>query len=179
MPDPDLFTLLSNNDLKFSASESLYAQSTISVLSAVVSVLKTSNQKWLQYHNYAFPAGYHRSRSKRLDLTPSVPSSLSTAVGLRCIIFNSLVTRACHLEYCSSMTTDSFLNAFRRFIARRGHPRLLRSDNGKNFVAARRELQACLTMGSLLFRRKFLTSKKSVVNLILLLHLTLVVPGKR
>ena len=63
------------------------------------------------------------------------------------IIFNCLVTRACHLESCSSMTTDSFLNAFRRFIARRGHPRLLRSDNGKNFVGARRELQACLNDG--------------------------------
>ena len=28
-----------------------------------------------------------------------------------------------------------------------GHPRLLRSDNGKNFVGARRELQACLNDG--------------------------------
>ena len=45
------------------------------------------------------------------------------------------------------MTTGSFQNAFRRFIARRGQPRLLRSDNGKNFVGARRELQACLNDG--------------------------------
>ena len=45
------------------------------------------------------------------------------------------------------MTTDSFLNAFRRFIGRQGHPRLLRSDNGKNFVGARREMQACLNKG--------------------------------
>ena len=63
------------------------------------------------------------------------------------IIFNCLVTRACYLESCSSMTTDSFLNVFRRFIARRGHPRLLRSGNGKKFVGARRELQACLNDG--------------------------------
>ena len=60
------------------------------------------------------------------------------------------------------MTTDSFLNALRRFIGRRGHPRLLRSDNGKNFVGARREPQACLNVGIL----------------ILLLLLILVVPGK-
>jgi hypothetical protein len=39
------------------------------------------------------------------------------------VIFNCLVTRACHLESCSIMTTDSFLNAFRCFIARRGQPR--------------------------------------------------------
>ena len=63
------------------------------------------------------------------------------------IILNCLVTRACHLESCSSMTTDIFLNAFLRFIARRGYPRLLRSDNGKNFVGARRDLQACLNDG--------------------------------
>ena len=35
------------------------------------------------------------------------------------IIFNCLVTRACHLESCPFMTSDSFLNAFRRFVARR------------------------------------------------------------
>ena len=60
------------------------------------------------------------------------------------IIFNCLVTRACHLESCPFMTSDSFLNAFRRFIARRGQPQLLRSDNGSNFVGARRELQQSL-----------------------------------
>ena len=60
------------------------------------------------------------------------------------IIFNCLVTRACHLESCPFMTSDSFLNAFRRFVARRGQPQLLRSDNGSNFVGARRELQQSL-----------------------------------
>ena len=59
------------------------------------------------------------------------------------IIFNCLVTRACHLESCPFMTRDSFLNAFRRFVARRGQPQLL-SDNGSNFVGARRELQQSL-----------------------------------
>ena len=63
------------------------------------------------------------------------------------IFFNCLVSRACQLESCSNMTIDSFPNAFRRFIARQGHPRLLRSDNGKNFFGAQRELQACLNDG--------------------------------
>ena len=63
------------------------------------------------------------------------------------IIFNCLVTRACHLEPCPSLTTDSFLNAFRRFLARRGQPRLLRSDNGTNFIGARRSLQDSLNEG--------------------------------
>ena len=43
------------------------------------------------------------------------------------------------------MDTDSFINAFRRFSARRGTPRMVRSDQGTNFVGAlsefRREFQ--------------------------------------
>ena len=62
------------------------------------------------------------------------------------LIFTCLVTRACHLEPCPALTTDSF-NAFRLFIARRGQPQYIRSDNGKNFVGARRELQEALNAG--------------------------------
>ena len=47
------------------------------------------------------------------------------------LIFTCLVTRACHLEPCPALTVDSFINAFRRFIARRGQPQYIRSDNGK------------------------------------------------
>lgn len=39
------------------------------------------------------------------------------------------------------MTTDAFLNAFKRFIARRGRPSDVFSDNGTNFVGANRELE--------------------------------------
>ena len=63
------------------------------------------------------------------------------------LIFTCLVTRACHLEPCPALTTDSFINAFRRFIARKGQPQYIRSDNGKNFVGARRELQEALNAG--------------------------------
>ena len=63
------------------------------------------------------------------------------------IFFNCLVTRASNLEACASLTSDSFLNAFRRFFARRGQPRLLRSVNGTNFIGARRSLQDNLNQG--------------------------------
>ena len=49
------------------------------------------------------------------------------------LIFSCLVTRGCRLEPCPALTTDSFIDAFRRFIARRGQPQYIRSDNGKNF----------------------------------------------
>ena len=50
-------------------------------------------------------------------------------------------SRAIHVETVNSLTADSFLNAFRRFIARRGQVRQLRSDQGTNFVGGRNLLQ--------------------------------------
>ena len=52
-----------------------------------------------------------------------------------------LVTQACHLEARHSLTTDSFLNAFR------GQSQLSYSDNGTNFFGARTSLQDSLNEG--------------------------------
>ncbi|XP_051864244.1 uncharacterized protein LOC127566261 [Drosophila albomicans] len=45
-------------------------------------------------------------------------------------------TKAIHLEATSDLTTEKFLAAFSRFIARRGCPYQMYSDNGKTFVEA-------------------------------------------
>ena len=50
-------------------------------------------------------------------------------------------SRAIHLETAISLETDSFLNELRRFLSRRGPARQIRSDQGTNFVGARRELK--------------------------------------
>ena len=55
-----------------------------------------------------------------------------------------MASTAIHLEIANSLDTDSFLNAFRRFTSRRGPVRQLRSDQGTNFVRARRELMEAL-----------------------------------
>ena len=44
------------------------------------------------------------------------------------VIFTCLAIRAVHIEVADSLSTDSFLCALRRFIARRGSVRSLRSD---------------------------------------------------
>ena len=61
------------------------------------------------------------------------------------IIFTCLSSHAVHLEVVQNMETDSFIQALRRFIARRGNIRLIRCDNGTNFVGAKSELQRSLS----------------------------------
>ncbi|XP_016393730.1 uncharacterized protein LOC107728153 [Sinocyclocheilus rhinocerous] len=57
------------------------------------------------------------------------------------ILFKCMTTRAVHLDLLPSMSTDSFLMALRRFVARRGTPAEIWSDRGTNFRGGERELR--------------------------------------
>ena len=65
-------------------------------------------------------------------------------------LFVCLVTKAVHIELVSDLSTDAFLAAFHRFVARRSYPADVHSDNGTNFIGAKRELVDLYT----LLRRK-------------------------
>lgn len=49
-------------------------------------------------------------------------------------LYTCAVYRAVHLELVTSLSTIEFLNNFKRFVARRGRPNLVYSDNGTNFL---------------------------------------------
>ena len=174
IPDPNSLKLLSNNVSKFSVSEPRCAQSIIAVLSAGVSVIKTSNQKWLRYHNYAFPVRNHRSLSKRLELTSSVPSSLSTAVRLKSITasFWTVLSPApaTSIPALAWLLTASWMHSAASLADEDTRvccvPITVRTLSERAV-----DCKPVWTMRSSLFRIKFLTQKKSVL-------LILVVPGK-
>ena len=56
-------------------------------------------------------------------------------------IFTCMTTRAVHLEVAPDLTTSAFINAPRRFVARRGPMQHIYSDNGSNFVGTEKILR--------------------------------------
>ena len=60
------------------------------------------------------------------------------------VLFTCLASRGVHIEKADSLETDSFMNALRRFIARRGPVREIRSDQGTNIVGAQTEFKKAL-----------------------------------
>ena len=60
------------------------------------------------------------------------------------VIFTCLTIRAVHIEIASTLDTSFFIQALRRFVARRSQVTKMWSDNGTNFVDDERELRESL-----------------------------------
>ena len=56
-------------------------------------------------------------------------------------VFTCFASRAVHIEVADSLETDSFIQALRWFICRRGPVREIRCDRGTNFIGAEAELK--------------------------------------
>ena len=52
------------------------------------------------------------------------------------LLFTCSLSRAIHLEVLPNQTTQEFIHALKRLIARRGEPKVIYSDYAKTFVAA-------------------------------------------
>lgn len=57
------------------------------------------------------------------------------------IIFTCLFCRAVHIEIVEEMSSSSFINAFRRFLAIRGPVKFIHSDRGSDFIGAAEEMK--------------------------------------
>jgi hypothetical protein len=56
-------------------------------------------------------------------------------------LYTCCVVRAVHLDLVPDMSTPAFMRSFRRFVARRGLPRKMLSDNAKTFKAAAKSVK--------------------------------------
>ena len=56
-------------------------------------------------------------------------------------LFTCCVTRAVHIELVTNLSSNNFLDCFRRFVSRRGLPSLIISDNGTTFQSAEKTLR--------------------------------------
>ena len=63
-------------------------------------------------------------------------------------VFICFVTKAIHLEVVSGLDTRSFLNAFKRFVSRRGLCTHIYSDCGTNFIGADTEIKEIFAQNS-------------------------------
>ncbi|XP_023312160.1 uncharacterized protein LOC108913397 [Anoplophora glabripennis] len=80
-----------------------------------------------------------------VDYAGPFPITLGKARGAKArkaylCLFICFATKAIHLELASDLSTDAFIGALRRFIARRGRCSRIFSDCGSNFIGANREL---------------------------------------
>lgn len=78
-------------------------------------------------------------------------------------LFTCMVIRAIHMEIIDSLSTESFIEALRKFIARRGKPQIIFSDNAKHFVLAQKVLDTS-KLKNPLYSKEFLEflSKNSI-----------------
>jgi hypothetical protein len=73
------------------------------------------------------------------------------------LLITCAVIRAVHLELVPSLGTEDCVRAFRKFVARRGMPSIVYSDNAKTFWAAKNQLQRMY--GSLCPEWKFIVPR--------------------
>jgi len=75
-------------------------------------------------------------------------SEVRTRAPLKCYVsvFICFTSKAVHLELVKDLSTAAFLSALKRFIATRGKPSQMWSDNATNFVGAKNELLELKTL---------------------------------
>ncbi|VDO73466.1 unnamed protein product [Heligmosomoides polygyrus] len=73
------------------------------------------------------------------------PYSLKGGSKIYICLYTCLTTRAIHLEVVENLSASAFLDSFVRFSARRGVPKLVRTDCGSNFVLGQKVIDSLYT----------------------------------
>ncbi|KRZ86993.1 hypothetical protein T08_13605 [Trichinella sp. T8] len=78
-----------------------------------------------------------------MDFAGPLFTRVGRKVTSKCYVcqFTYMASRAVHLELVSQLTTARVMQALRRFIARRGRPKIMQSDNFRSFKATASELR--------------------------------------
>ena len=76
------------------------------------------------------------------------------------LLFTCFCSRAIHIEMLEDLSTDTFINGLRCFIALRGAVRQIKCDQGTNFMGAKNELNAALQELDMNRLNTFLTEKQ-------------------
>lgn len=76
------------------------------------------------------------------------------------LLFTCFCSRAIHIEMLEDLSTDTFINGLRCFIALRGAVRQIKCDQGTNFMGAKNELNAALKELDMERLNTFLTEKQ-------------------
>ena len=82
-------------------------------------------------------------------ITRVLPKKSSQTTKVWIALFTCYVTRAVHLDTVPDQSAVTFIRCLKRFIARRGLPKRLISDNGKTFKATSRYLDAVFKDGTM------------------------------
>ena len=101
-------------------------------------------KKWQIYQKIDALKHHHLLTVKWICLDLFVIRERRSDLKRYCALFTCFASRAAHIEVANAMDTYYFIQALRRFIARRGAVRSIRSDNGINFARASNELKKTL-----------------------------------
>ncbi|KAI3351159.1 hypothetical protein L3Q82_005716 [Scortum barcoo] len=125
----------------------LSANININVLNAILAfrtgvATTQSSPKWRTFHLPIYGSiAQHSTPQAWTVLDCFGPYLIKMDGAQKSIIFKCLTTHVVHLDLLANMDTDSFLVALCRFIARRGKPFELLSDQGTNFKGGSAELK--------------------------------------
>ena len=119
-----------------------YSQKSRQILQIPYNLMRACEPRMGQLPSYRTDANNPAFANTALDLFGpfEVKVKRKTIKEAWCCIFTCMTSRAVHLELCTDKSTDTFLMAFRRFVCLRGHPKLVWSDRGTNFVGSQRYL---------------------------------------